>query len=189
MNAAWKAEEHLTVEEYLKGEELSDVRREYIGGKVYAMPGVTIAHNTISVNLVSALHGHLRGGPCRVFVEGVKTHLHSIGLEIFYYPDVMVACDSRDTHRLFREYPKLIFEILSESTEKSNRFEKFHNYIQIETLEEYVFVEQDKFEITVYRRANNWKAELFTNPKQMVAFASVGLRMPMTEIYDQVVFP
>jgi Uma2 family endonuclease len=185
MNAAWKVEESLSVEEYLKGEELSDIRHEYIGGKVYAMPGVTVAHNTISVNLVSALRNHLRGGPCRVFVEGVKAHLRSIGLEIFYYPDVMVACDPRDTHRLFREYPKLIFEILSDSTEKSNRFEKFHNYIQIETLEEYVVVAQDKMEVTVYRRVNNWKAEMFTGPKQEIEFKSVGLRMLVSEIYDQ----
>ena len=189
MNAAWKVEDNLSVEEYLKGEELSDSRHEYIGGRVYAMPGVTIAHNTIPLNLASTLRTHLRGGPCRVFIEGVKAHLRSIGQEIFYYPDVMVACDGRDMHRLFREYPKLIFEILSESTEKSNRFEKFHNYIQIETLEEYVLVAQDKFEVTVYRRVNNWKAELFTNPKEEVEFKSVGLRMPMSEIYDQVSFP
>jgi Uma2 family endonuclease len=185
MNAALKIDEPLSVEEYLKGEELSDVRHEYIGGRVYAMPGVTIAHNTISLNLASALKTHLRGGPCRVFVEGVKAHLRSIGLEIFYYPDVMVACDSRDTHRLFREYPKLIIEVLSDSTEKSNRFEKFHNYIQIETLEEYVLVAQDKIEVTVYRRANNWKAEMFSNPKQEIDFKSVGLRMLASEIYDQ----
>jgi Uma2 family endonuclease len=185
MNAVPQIEELLTVEEYLKGEELSDIRHEYIGGRVYAMPGVTIAHNTISVNLVAALKAHLRGGPCRVFVEGVKAHLRSIGLEIFYYPDVMVACDPRDSHHLFREYPKLIFEILSESTEKSNRFEKFHNYIQIETLEEYVLVAQDKFEVTVYRRANNWKAEIFTAPQQEITFSSVGLRMRVSEIYEQ----
>lgn len=97
----------------------------------------------------------------------------------------MVACDPRDAHPLFREYPKLIFEILSESTGKSNRFEKFHNYIQIETLEEYVVVAQDKVEVTVYRRANNWKAEIFTAPQQEITFGSVGLRMRVSEIYEQ----
>jgi Uma2 family endonuclease len=188
MGAALKTEEFLTVEEYLKGEELSDTRHEYIGGRVYSMPGVTVAHNTICVNLVSALRTHLRGGPCRVFVESVKAHLRSIGLEIFYYPDVMVACDPRDTHNLFREYPKLIVEVLSDSTEQTNRFEKFHHYIQIETLEEYILVDQTKAEVTIYRRANNWKLELYRAAEQEITFASVNMRMRLAEIYDGVTF-
>src|SRR5438105_13434867 len=64
MNAAAKSEENLTVEDYLKGEEISDIRHEYIGGKVYAMPGASVAHNTLSWNLTSALRSHLRGSPC-----------------------------------------------------------------------------------------------------------------------------
>jgi Uma2 family endonuclease len=188
MSAALKTEDHLTVEEYLKGEELSDIRHEYIGGRVYAMPGVTIAHNRICVNLVTALQNHVKDGPCEVFVEAVKAHLRSIGLEIFYYPDVMVACDQRDTHDLFREYPKLIIEVLSEATAGSNRFEKFHHYIQIETLEEHVLVAQDKFEVIVYRRAKSWKSEVFSNPDQEILFASVGMRMRVSEIYRRVKF-
>ena len=186
MNAAVKG--FLTVEEYLKVEELSETRHEYIGGRVYATPGVTIAHNRICVNLVSALRDHLGDGPCEVFVEAVKAHLRSIGLEIFYYPDIMVVCDPRDTHPQFREYPKLIIEVLSESSENSNRFEKFHHYIQIETLEEYVLVDQRKIEVIIYRRSNSWKMETFTTADQEVLFASVGLRMRVSEIYKRVVF-
>jgi Uma2 family endonuclease len=188
MGAALKTEDHLTVEEYLKGEQASEIRHEYIGGRVYAMPGVSIAHNTICLNIAFALKSHLRGGPCRVLTESVKAHLRSIGLEIFYYPDVMVACDPRDTHQFFREYPKLIVEVLSDSTDGANRFEKFHNYIQIETLEEYVLVAQNKPEVTVYRRVNGWKAELYPGPQQEVPFNSVGLKMKMSEIYETVTF-
>jgi Uma2 family endonuclease len=95
-------------------------------------------------------------------IIGVKVRLESNGSVMFYYPDVMVAEDTREKRPLFREYAKLVADILPLSSENPNRFEKFHNYIQIEALEEYIVVAQDKLEVTVYRRANNWRAKLYT---------------------------
>lgn len=68
------------------------VRREFTGSRVHAMNGTSEAHNTILVNLVSAFHGHLRGGPCKAYMADFKVRLEINREDIFYYPDVMVAC-------------------------------------------------------------------------------------------------
>ncbi len=79
-----------------------------------------------------------------------KARLRLAGEEIFYYPDVMVVCDARDTDRYFKRYPKVLIEVLSDTTEAIDLREKFLSYRQIETLEEYVLVAQDKMEVTVF---------------------------------------
>lgn len=83
----------ITIEDYLEGELLSDIRHEYIDGEVYAMVGASAAHNIIVGNLFAALHAHLRGGPCQVFMADMKTHIQWQEGERFYYPDIQVCCD------------------------------------------------------------------------------------------------
>ena len=83
----------LSVEDYLNGEPLSDVRHDYIHGDVYAMAGATANHNTISLNCAAALHAHLRGKPCRVFMADMKVRMLVQQRDVFYYPDVVVGCD------------------------------------------------------------------------------------------------
>ena len=92
----------LTVEEYLAGEPASEVRHEYLGGTVYAMAGASVDHNKISLNLALGLTSHLRGKRCEAFMADVKVRLNLASDDIFYYPDVMVACDPRDTDKFFK---------------------------------------------------------------------------------------
>ena len=176
----------LTVEEYLAGEPGSEVRHEYLGGIVYAMAGASVEHNVISGNLFAALRSHLRGKPCGTFMADVKVRLHLANDDIFYYPDVMVACDPRDTDRFFKRFPKLLIEVMSESTERIDRREKRWSYQQIETLEEYVLVAQDRMEVTVFRRANEWRAEIFNKLDQQVSLVSVEFTMPLAAVYEGV---
>src|SRR5690348_2993556 len=147
----------LSVEQYLAGEQEREVRHEYVAGEIFAMAGTTDAHNQICRNIYVAIHAHLRGGPCRLFMADVKARGLAEGQNFVYYPDLMVTCDPRDTEPLYKSYPKLIIEVLSESTERHDRTEKFWNYIQIETLEEYVLVAHDRVMVTVFRRSNGWK--------------------------------
>jgi Uma2 family endonuclease len=178
--------EFLSVEDYLEGELQSEIRHEYIGGSVYAMAGTSDAHNLIAGNFFAALHFHLRGGACRVFMSELKIRLLIANQDIFYYPDVMVTCDPRDTERYFKQFPKVLIEVLSESTERIDRREKFLSYTGIETLEEYVLAEQDKMEVTIFRRANQWKPEIFRAPEQTMQLASLDLSLPLHSIYEGV---
>lgn len=178
--------ELITVEDYLAGEPLNEVRHEYIGGVVYAMAGASREHNTLAGNLFAAVHEHLRGKPCKVFMADLKVRLEVAREEIFYYPDVAVACDPRDTDRYFIRYPRVLIEVLSPDTERLDRREKFLNYTQIETLEEYVLVAQDKAEVTVFRRAAQWQPEVTRQPAQMLRLISLDFSLPLSEVYEGV---
>jgi Uma2 family endonuclease len=180
--------EFLQVADYLDGERSSELRHEYLGGMVYAMAGASDAHNTIAGNVFAELRTRLRGAGCRAFIGDMKAHIVIGGRDVFYYPDVMVTCDARDTKPYFKEFPKLIIEVLSETTESTDRREKFWNYTQIESLEEYILVAQDKREVTVFRRAKNWDAEILGAADQQLTISSLNLQLPLNAIYEGVAF-
>jgi len=173
----------VSVEDYLAGEEASDTRHEYVGGVVYAMAGASKEHNLIALNIYTALRQSLRS-PCRAFVSDIKVRLKALHDDVFYYPDVMVACDPRDTHRLFSYYPRVLIEVSSSSTERLDRREKRWAYQTIETLQEYLIVSQDRLEVTVFRRDANWVAEVFNRADQTLSLQSIGLVLPLSRIYE-----
>ena len=177
----------ISVEDYLTGEPLSEVRHEYIDGEVYAMAGGSANHNTISGNFFAAIHAHLRGNPCRVFMADMKARLLIDGMDIFYYPDIMVACDKRDTDPLFMRWPKLIIEVISQSTERVDKNEKLERYLTIPTLEEYVLVEQKRHAVTVYRRSQSWQPEIYAALDSLVSLESIGLTLAVSQLYENVI--
>ena len=89
-----KPEQLVSVEDYLEGEQLSEIRHEYIGGRIYAMAGASDDHNRIVGNIYSALHQLLRGKRCEPFMQDMKLRIPSG--QAFYYPDVLVACNPAD---------------------------------------------------------------------------------------------
>ena len=176
----------MSVADYLAFEETSDVRHEYIGGEIYAMSGASTPHNTIAGNIFAALRDKLRGGPCRIFIETVKLRLEASRDDIFYYPDVVVSCHPTGVQHQFVLLPTLIVEVLSPSTETTDRREKKMNYRQVQTLEEYVLVAQDRREVTIFRRATGWQGEIFTAPESLIEFRSVKQAMTVAAIYEDV---
>ncbi len=183
---ALATEAFLSVEDYLSGEQLSEVRHEYIGGDVHAMAGVSKSHNDIAGSIYLALRAHLKGKRCRAYIADVKVRLQVMDNDVFYYPDVVVGCDARDKHPHFMRFPKVIIEVLSDTTERIDRREKFWSYAGIETLEECVLVAQDKREVTVFRRANAWKAEVLRGKASVLRLASLEFTQPLRDIYEGV---
>lgn len=183
MTAIPKEASELSVEEYLKGELTSELKHEYVGGRVYAMTGVSTAHNLIAGNLFAALRGHLRGGPCQVFIGDVKVRLKVAEEDLFYYPDVFVACREDDREPYFRRFPSTVIEVLSEATERTDRREKFLAYQTIESLQEYLLVAQDERRITVFRRDAGWRAE-HLGAGDTLKLPSLDFSMPVAEAYE-----
>lgn len=174
-------------EAYLAGEEQSQIKHEYIDGQVYAMSGGSDAHNTIMLNLASALKTHLRGGQCRVFAADMKAQIQ---LSRYYYPDVMVTCDNRDrqiTH--YKSHPYLIVEVLSDSTEAFDRGDKFADYQQIETLQEYVLISQKRQRVDCFRRNLEGLWVLHPhNANDNVCLASIDFHININALYEDVTF-
>ncbi|OAI21844.1 hypothetical protein A1359_18885 [Methylomonas lenta] len=177
----------ISLDDYLQGELVSDIKYEYINGEVYAMVGVKRAHDTVSTNLIAFLHAHLRGSPCRVHSGEMKVRVQTAEDDCFFYPDLHVTCAAADTADSFNSQPKLIIEVLSESTERYDRAEKFHHYRKLTSLEEYVLIAQDTQRVECYRRADAWDLHLYQQ-NQPACFASIGLELPLADIYEGVVF-
>ena len=96
----------IPVADYLAGELVSDNKHEYIDGEVYAMAGTSRRHNQIAGNLYSRLNEHLRGGPCTAFISDLKVSVPAG--TCFYYPDVVVTCDTADDEEYYLTRPVLI---------------------------------------------------------------------------------
>ena len=168
----------MSVEDYLDGEQHRDIRREYIAGQVYAMTDASRHHNLVAGALYAALHHHLRSGPCRVFMSDLKVRVD----DIFYYPDVLVSCIANG-HDYYETAPVLIVEVLSPTTEARDRMEKRLAYQRLPSLKEYVLASQEAMRIEIYRRTEDgWEVEQF-NEHDELRLESVGLVVPMVEIY------
>jgi Uma2 family endonuclease len=177
---------YLTEEEYLEGERHSEVRHELVGWQAWAMAGASEEHNIISLNLASALNSHLRGKRCRTFVNDMKVRANWQGAPTFFYPDVLVTCDPRDTERYFKQFPTVVIEVLSPETEKFNRREKLMAYASLDSTQEYVLVAQDKMEVTLHRRANGWKPEVISGAGSVLELRSLEFSLPLGVIYEGV---
>ncbi|RAM49100.1 MAG: Uma2 family endonuclease [Hapalosiphonaceae cyanobacterium JJU2] len=180
---------YLSIEEYFQLEQSSEVRHEYLGGQIFAMSGGSKEHNTITLNIASRLRSHLRGGSCSVFMAEMKVRIELADQNnnIFYYPDVVVSCNSQDQDRYFLNYPCLVIEVLSPSTEVTDRREKLVNYQKLDSLREYVLVSQDDMKVEVYRKnaQGNWLLEILGKDNEL-SLDSVGLSLTMAEIYEDV---
>jgi Uma2 family endonuclease len=148
------------------------------------MTGASLAHVRITRELVSAFRSHLRGGPCEPFSTDLKLLIRSDTDEIFYYPDVIVACQREHWGPNYVRNPKLVAEILSPSTQHIDRREKAMTYRRIASVEEYVLLAQDDHKVTVQRRAENWRPQSYSGPEAAVEFRSIGLSVPLAQIYE-----
>lgn len=180
-----------TVEEYLKLEEQSDVKHEFIDGEIFAMAGGTERHSLISNNMGSELRRCLRGRPCRTNTGDFKIAISPFR---FLYPDVSVFCGPTQFYpqnQLAGRNPILIVEVISESTEKFDRGQKFGMYRQIETFQEYVLISQDKALVEVYFKldSNHWRFTTYEGLETVVKLESIDAEIPMQEIYLNVELP
>lgn len=173
----------LSEEDYLQGELQSDVRHEYLQGYVYAMVGTSKRHNLVAGALFAALREKLKSTQCRVYISDVKVKIK----DIFFYPDLLVSCTDNKFSPYYETDPVVVIEVLSPSTETKDRFDKRVVYQHIESLREYVLVEQDKMQIDVYRRVDDgWMLENY-GIGDTVAFESIGFTIPIEEIYADVI--
>jgi Uma2 family endonuclease len=177
---------HMTLEEFFEFEEQSTVQHEYVNGAVFAMSGASLVHQQICHRLVMAFGNHLIRGPCQVFSGGTQLLIQRSASEICYYPDIMVDCRRDTWGRHFVRSPTLVLEILSPSTQLTDRREKLLNYRLIDSVEEYVLVAQDEHKLTIYRRAEGWRPQVCAGVDAAGEFRSIDLTVPLREIYNDI---
>lgn len=179
------ARQHIAFDEYVRMEEMSPIRHEWLDGAVWAMAGGTPGHAAISVNVSTTLSNQLRGKPCRVFGSDLRVRVRATGLGT--YPDVSVICgkvqlDSHDARKSTALNPKVLVEVLSASTERYDRGEKLEHYKKISSLEEIVMVSTSGRQVEVWRRGKaGWRRT--EHRSGSATLTSIGCELALAEVY------
>ena len=181
----------MTAEEYFAWDEMQEQRYEYWDGEVVlrivAMAGALKNHIRVVRNFSRVLDSAFSDKNCEVFVSDMRVQVNPS--RQYFYPDVVVSCDDRDTEDLYLQYPCLIVEVLSPSTESIDRGIKFAKYRQIPNLMEYVLVRVKEPGIEVFRRNENNQWVLFEyGMDDRILLESVNVEITVAELYRQVVF-
>lgn len=171
----------ISEEDYLQGELLAETKHEYIDGQVHAMAGASENHNLLSVNIATELKTRLKGTPCRIFIADMKV---KVGAN-FFYPDVMVVCQEDNDSEYYKTAPVIIVEVLSKSTRRFDQTDKRLRCQSIPSLEEYVLIEQDKGEIQVFSKKDQWQSFYYYLGDD-ITFSSLGVTVRVEDIYYQV---
>jgi Uma2 family endonuclease len=182
----------VTPEEYLAQERLADFKSEYLRGEVFAMAGASWEHTLVKDNLARETGYQLKNGPCHVLTSDMRVRVDATGL--YTYPDIAIVCDEPQFDDEVLDTllnSRALVEVLSDSTERYDRGAKFGHYRQIPSLQEFVLVAQDQPLVERYFRQpdNSWLLTVFSEPSGEFAFASIPVRVPLSEIYRGVKFP
>jgi len=178
--------EPVSVEDYLAGELVSEVKHEYLGGQVHAMAGGTTRHAAVATSVTTALGFALRGKPCRAFNSDLKLRIELPGQTRFYYPDAMIVCELREDSELWQDRPVVVVEVLSESTRRVDLTEKREAYLAVPTLKVLAFIEPDFAHATVNRRspAGGFVVEEYHGTDAVVPLPEVGIELRLDEVYE-----
>jgi Uma2 family endonuclease len=182
----------LTPQEYLAKERQADFRSEFYRGEMFAMAGASWEHTLIKDNLARQAGNQLERGPCRVLTSDLRVKISATGL--YTYPDLTIVCDEPEFDDAKFDTllnPRVVVEVLSDSTEKYDRGAKFGNYRQLPSVQEYVLVSQDEALVERYVRQEDgtWTLKDFRGLDQTFEFATVPVKTPLADIYSGVKFP
>lgn len=177
-------------EEYLALEETADFRSEYYNGQIFSIASGSLNHNRIGGNLVAALNLFLTDD-YDVFTSNMRLWVPQAGL--YTYPDVLVvagALEFAEGRKDTITNPKLIVEVLSDSTKNYDRGEKFEFYRTIASFQEYLLVDQAKIHLEHYTKTahNQWLLTDYNDLDAELTCVAIPFRISLSAIYKKVIF-
>ena len=190
MSALPEPQQFYSLNDYFALETTDDQRHEYYHGEIFAMSGGSVNHNRISVSVATSFAGALAGKPCEVFVADLRLLVKS--RQLYTYPDVMVVCGKLEYAQNRTDLitnPTVIVEVLSPSTENYDRGKKFNFFYRtVETLRDYVLIDQDRILVEHLRRSDErtWLLTVLEELSETLVLESIGVSIPVGEIYQRV---
>ena len=170
-------------QKYLNDEKFRETKHEYFEGEIFAMAGASRNHQRLTTNALVSIANHLKNTPCEAFSSDMKVRADKG--EKYFYPDLLVSCTKGESDSHFEESPRLIIEVLSNSTRKFDKTLKRLVYQNIPSLEEYVLIEQDRVEIEVFRKSQGWQSTYYYIDDE-ITFSSIDLTLAVLELYQRV---
>jgi Uma2 family endonuclease len=180
-----------TPEEYLSLEAESEIRHEYLNGEIREMAGGTTNHNEIITNLCVAFKPRLRTENYRLFTENVRVWIEKE--QIHTYPDLMVIAGEPiyyGTGTTTVINPCLIIEVSSKSTKNYDRGDKFDYYRSLPSLQEYILVEQSRFQVLQHTKTNSnqWLLTEYDRMELELTLGIMPLSITLAKIYEDIDF-
>ena len=183
--ASIAARTDLTPEEYIASERKATLKSEYLSGEIVAMSGASNEHNLITMNTANGLYNQGTGRGCLVYASDMRVGIGA-GTS-YFYPDVAVVCDEprfEDNALDTLINPIVVIEVLSPSTEAYDRGEKSARYRQLESLQEYILISQDKVQVEHYlRQGKQWVLSEFSTLENVFPLVSIGAELSLNQIY------
>jgi Uma2 family endonuclease len=173
-----------TVAEYLALEAVAEIKHEYIGGDIVAMAGGEPEHNLIAGNVRDVLASALSERPCRIFTSDQRVYVEAV--REYFYPDVVVTCVDpiylAPRPRSLVD-PQVIVEVLSDSTERNDRGEKWLAYQTIPALTDYVMVGSTQRKLEHYHRSADGSWTLHVLAGEGTCTLGSGVVLDLTKLY------
>jgi Uma2 family endonuclease len=182
-----------TLEEYFQLELNSNERFEYFDGEIYSMAGVNQEHDAIESNVHTSIKLKLRGKQCRVFLANMRLKVPS--LPPYRYSDGSALCGESVFEKIggvdVLVNPQLIIEVLSHSTEKFDRDQKFKHYKSIESFSEYLLISQETYFVVHYRKHNEkfWMQTEYDKLDDVINLTTLDCDLTLAEIYEDIDLP
>lgn len=173
----------MSVEDYLLlNRNSKDTRYEYLDGELRMLAGGSPDHSIIIANLTATIKGLLKGGPYRIYNSDVQLKLSE---KRYVFPDITVSCDERDRNQKETvRYPRVVVEVLSPTTEATDRGKKAAHYRACPTIHEYMMVDSEEALVEVHRREEaRWTINTF-EPGDTITLASLGIQFPIEDAYE-----
>lgn len=190
--AAFAKRRYIAPQEYLEYERKAETKHEYHDGTIVAMAGASWAHNLITADTSRHLGNQLEGGPCVVVSTDLRVSVPECNK--YYYPDGIVVCgEPRFEANVFDTLlnPLLIIEVLSDSTERIDRIEKFDCYGTLASLTDYVLISQHTPRIEHYSRLpdGGWHYVVARGLEATLPLPTIGCELRLAAVYARVTFP
>ena len=182
-----------TLGEYLIREEKSQERYEYFDGEIKRIPMARGPHNEICMNIAWALKNAFKTHEKTYRLFNSNQNIYLPKLNFGLYPDAVVVCEEpqyHDANQLLLLNPLLIVEVLSRSTGKYDRGDKFREYTTAPSFKEYILIEQDfcYVESRFQEERHLWRDTIVENVEASIELKSIGRSIALSDIYEHIVF-
>jgi len=179
----------MTVEEYFRFEESSEIKHEYVAGEVYAMSGATARHNLVTGTIFGLLLDAERS-PCRVFTNDMRVE---VAVDRYYYPDVAVVCTPIADLDVVARGPCVVVEVTSPSTARIDRGEKLDAYKRTAALRAYLIVDHRRRRVERHWRESEtgeWmREEIVGESETLIPVPCLDVSLTLDAIYRRVELP
>jgi Uma2 family endonuclease len=182
-----------TLGEYLIREEKSQERHDYFDGEIKRIPMARGPHNEICMNIAWALKDAFKAQNKTYRLFNANQNIYLPKLNYGLYPDAVVVCEEpeyHDANQLLLLNPLLIVEVLSRSTGKYDRGDKFREYTTAPSFKEYILIEQDfcHVESRFREERNLWRDTIVEDMDASIELKSIGCSIALSDIYEHIVF-